>query len=245
MARSLLFWSRGTRGCRIERPPLEDQLDQKGNVVNRFKLLAGAGLLALGLGVATEGKAAPAWTFQSTNTNFTNGSWNFGNNFEVLSTVSVSGLGYYADPVTGNVAGNPVALFQCSNAACNGTGSLLASAVVDNTNPLTNFFRFVTIPTLTLAPGFYQIVGVSNQDNYTWNTNGFATDPAIRYVANTWQSTGTGSQPFFMNFVQNDQRDGYWGPNLFLGAPTFVPTPGALALFGIGLLGVAALRRRA
>lgn len=213
--------------------------------MTRFTLLAGAGLLALGLGVATEGKAAPAWTFESANINFTNGSWNFGNNFEVLSAVTVSGLGYYADPNTGNVAGNPVALFQCDTAACNTTGTLLASAVVDNSHPLTNFFRFVTIPEITLAPGFYQIVGVSNQDNYTWNTNGFATDPAIRYVANTWQSTGTGSQPFFMNFVQNDVRDGYWGPNLFLGAPTFVPTPGALALFGLGLLGLAGLRRRA
>lgn len=212
----------------------------------RNLLLAAAAALALAAGSAQAAVSGPAWSFTSVNINFNNNDWNFANNFEVLNPVTVTGLGYYADPGTGAVNTNPVSLFACDAPGCNTTGTLLASAIVDNTYPLTNLFRFVTIPALNILPGFYQVAGISRGDNYTWNTNGFQTNPDIRYITNTWQLASGATNPFFLDFVRADQIDGYWGPNLFLGQPTFtgVPVPGALALFGVGLLGLAGLRRR-
>ncbi|WP_254620931.1 PEPxxWA-CTERM sorting domain-containing protein [Sphingomonas sp. CL5.1] len=196
---------------------------------------------------ASPAYASAAWEFTSASNSYTNGSWNFANSFTVLNAVTVSGLGWYADPNTGNVDANPVALYKCDTAGCLTTGTLLAQVTVDNTYALQGHFRFVTVPELTLAPGDYLISGVSDTNNYTWNDTGFTVDPNIQYNDNRWFSTTSGAMPSFNTSVVNDVTDGYWGPNLFLGAATFagVPEPAtwAMMILGFGLVG-ASLRRR-
>ncbi|MBB5985610.1 PEPxxWA-CTERM sorting domain-containing protein [Sphingobium lignivorans] len=189
--------------------------------------------------------AGPAWEFETATNSFNNGDWIFANSFTVLETVTVSGLGYYADPFNGQVEDNQVALYSCDTAGCLSTGTLLASAVVTNAYPIVGHFRYVTIPELTLLPGEYLISGVSLGNNYTWNNIGFYTDSSIQYNDNRWLE---GSTPDFLNFVQNDTTDGYWGPNLFLGKPDFtgvVPEPATWAMMigGFALAG-ATMRRR-
>lgn len=203
-------------------------------------------------GAAAAAHAGPGWEFTSPGNSFTDGTWDFATAFTANSNVTVSGLGYYADPVTGNADGNPVALYQCADVACSTTATLLYSTTVTNIYPLTGHFRYVTIPAITLTAGVsYEVAGVSNSDNYTWNDPGFATDPAITILSdggsppNTdrWELIGT---PDFLNFTQADipGQDGFWGPNIFLGAPVFAPEPASLALFGIGLAGLGLIRRR-
>ena len=204
----------------------------------------GAGLLAAGSAVA-----GPAWEFTSPGNSFTDGTWDFATAFSVSSDLTVSGLGYYADPVTGNADGNPVDLYQCADAACETTGTLLASADVTNIYPLTGHFRYVTISPITLMAGqSYEVNGVSNSDNYTWGDPGFATDPSISIIplssgqVDRWESIGT---PDFLtdgNSGNEPETDGFWGPDLFFGAPTFtgsVPEPSSLPMLlaGLGLIG--------
>ena len=193
-----------------------------------------AAALALGVGTSAA-SAGQAWDFVSADNTFNSGNWDFGNNFQVLTTVTVTGLGYYAESISGLVNSNQVALYDS-------VGTLLASATVDNTNPLVGHFRYVTVAPVVLTPGFYQIDGVSQNSEYTSNDFGFATDPALVYLDNLWYQDPLG--PTFQTGVQNDVADGYWGPNLFLGAPTFTPEPMSLALLGAGLAGLGLVRRK-
>lgn len=209
-----------------------------------------------GLGASASANAGALWEFTTPGGSFNNNTWDFAQAFTVGSAnLTVTGLGYYADPTNGQVASNPVALYQCSDAACTGTGTEIASAVVTNTYPLTGHFRYVTITPVTLQAGMsYEVAGVSFGDNYTWDDSGFTVNSDISLVSegggtDRWEQTGA---PDFLT-PGNSQtdlngEDGYWGPNVFVGQPTFtgVPEPDTWALFGAGLalLGLA-IRRRA
>lgn len=210
-----------------------------------------AGLIALGLTVTATATAGPAWEFTSAGNSFNNNNWIFADAFTVTSTVTATGLGYYADPVNGQVDANPVALYKCDTAGCMTTGTLLAKVTVDNTYALFDHFRYVTISAVTLDPGDYLVSGVSHGDNYTWNDAGFSTDPSIIYPLNAtrWQLAGT--TPDFLNYINAGEieRDGFHGPNVFLGKPTFtggVPDAATwmLMITGFGLVGVTQRRRR-
>ncbi len=214
-------------------------------------VVLGAGLLAAGAAVA-----GPAWEFTSPGNSFTDGTWDFATAFSVSSDLTVSGLGYYADPVTGNADGNPVDLYQCADAACETTGTLLASVDVTNIYPLTGHFRYVTISPITLVAGqSYEVAGVSNVDNYTWNDPGFATDPSISIIPlssgnpDRWELVGSPDFLTDANASSDAIADGIWGPNVFFGAPTFtgsVPEPSSLLMLlaGLGLIGGAFYFRR-
>jgi len=221
--------------------------------MNKFaKVAAAAGIAAFGL--ASTAHAGPGWDFTTPGNSYTNGQWDFATAFTANSAVTVSGLGYYADPVTGNADGNAVALYQCADVACSTTGTLLASTNVTNIYPLTGHFRYVTIPAITLTAGMsYEVAGVSNSDNYTWNDTGFTVDPGITIITDggsppdmdRWSLIGT---PDFLNFIHSGYipgQDGFWGPDVFLGTPTFAtPEPASLVLIGVGLAGLGLIRRR-
>ena len=221
----------------------------------RSFLRGGAAGVALAVGLATTAMAAgaPGWEFTTPGNSFTNGTWDFATAFTVNSDVTLSGLGYYADPVTGNADGNPVAFYQCDTADCLSTGTLLASTTVTNIYPELGHFRYVTIAPINLIAGdSYEVAGVSNSDNYTWNDPGFAVNPALTFLttsgqASRWQSLGTPSFLTGSGFLDLGSEDGYWGPNVFLGAASFAtpePSTWALMLLGFAGLGFAGYRSR-
>ena len=206
--------------------------------------------------VATGASAGAAWEFTAAGNDFTNNTWDFATAFSVNSTVTATGLGYYASPVNGQADANPVALYQCDTANCIGGGAtLLASATVTNIYPLLGHFRYVTIAPITLNPGmFYEVAGVSFGDHYTWADSGFSTDPDVNIVptatfSTRWQQLST---PDFLNYLNTGEleSDGFWGPNVYLGAATgFTGTPEpatwTMMIVGFGAAGAMLRRRRA
>jgi len=217
-------------------------------------LWVGLALSAGMMGAVSVAQAAPGWEFTTAGNSYTNGTWDFATAFTVNTTVTVSGLGYYADPVTGNADGNPVAFYQCADVACLTTGTLLASTTVTNIYPLTGHFRYVTITPITLVAGdSYEVAGVSNSDNYTWDDPGYAVNPAISVLTTSGQSSrwlSSGSPGFLTGspFLDIPGEDGYWGPDVFLGTPTFTGSPEPatwiMMLVGLGAVGGLARSRR-
>jgi hypothetical protein len=224
-----------------------------GHLRSFFRSGAAAVTLAVGLATTAMAAGAPGWEFTTPGNSYTNGQWDFATAFTVNSDVTLSGLGYYADPVTGNVDGNPVAFYQCADTACLTTGTLLASTTVTDVYPETGHFRYVTISPMSLIAGdSYEVAGVSNSDNYTWNDPGFAVNPALSILSTSgqesrWASLGTPSFLTGSGSLDIPGEDGIWGPNVFLGSPSFAtpePTTWALMLLGFAGLGFAGLRSR-
>jgi hypothetical protein len=217
------------------------------------KLLAAASIAAVMAGNAAQ--AATAWEFTTPGNSFTDGTWDFATAFTVNSAVTVTGLGYYADPVTGNADGNQVAFYHCADAACDSTGALLTSTNVTNIYPLDGHFRYVTVSPMTLTVGdSYEVAGVSNSDNYTWNDPGFAVNSAITLVPGLsgqngrWESLGTPDFLTTSGSVDLGSQDGFWGPNVFFGTPTFtggVPEPATWVMFIVGFGAVGFMMRSA
>jgi hypothetical protein len=210
-------------------------------------LLGGATGVVLATGVATMASAAgaPGWEFTTPGNSFTNGQWDFATAFTVNTNVNLSGLGYYADPVTGNVDTNPVAFYQCADAACLTTGTLLASTNVTDVYAIDGHFRYVTISPIKLIAGdSYEVAGVSNADNYTWNDPGFAVNPAISILSTSgqqsrWSRIGTPDFLTGSGSLDRPGQDGYWGPNVFLGSASFAtPEPSTWAMMLLGFAGL-------
>jgi len=206
------------------------------NTMKAFLLIA-ASAIAMTSGPGARAQVA-AWEFAAPGNSFSNGSWNFGANFTTTQAFTVTALGFYNDASLGidTSYGNPVALYTS-------TGGLLAQATVVASDPQIGNFVYAPITPIVLAAGSYQIDGVSNNSNYTWNDPGFATAPGVIYDGNTWTPVNLGDPPAFQNYVQNDVTDGYWGPNLLLTPYAPGPVPGA-GLAGLAALALAGLYER-
>lgn len=179
-----------------------------------------------------------AFEFASSTNSFTNGSWNFGINFEVLNTVTVTGLGYYEGPI---FVPHQVALFDSS-------GTQLAISSIDSTDAVMGHFRYHAVNSFALGAGSYQLVGVSQDDLYTWDGTGFIVDPNLSFTGNQWQLASSNTNPNvpeYMTFTaQDDVANGIWGPNLLLAGPIPEPETYAMLLAGLAVLGFAARRRK-
>lgn len=180
------------------------------------------------------------------NVTFSNsaGGFNLGYKFTALEALTVTALGYYADPTLSSFLNDhPVALYDLN-------GNILATTIVTNASPLTGLFRFNSIVPLTLNVGeSYVLGGVTGYsadnapvDKYTHDPLDLTIDPRIAFVENR-EMNNTQNNLVFPTFVEISVdpplQFGWFGPNLLV---VSVPEPGTLIILGGGL--ALALRNR-
>ena len=165
--------------------------------------------------------------------------------FNVLSPITVTGLGWYNQGANGLELSHMVGIWSS-------TGTLLASATVaaGTTDPLDGLFRTVAITPIVLQPGEFIIAGenfLAGSDDLAFDVTP-TTDASISFVAGRY-SAADNMFEFPTNstgVVQNSSPDCCWGPSFSISAAT-VSTPepaGSSLLLAVGALAAALQTRR-
>ncbi len=204
------------------------------------------GLVALALfGCQSEQSEAGgiAYTIDDlTGTQLTNPPFTLGFQFNVNTSISVTGLGVFDDTQNGLIDSYPIAIFDSAGV------SLISSTVNSGTtDPLINQFRYSSVAPFALSPGLYYIGALYSTGNDGLLGPGvatnFATSSEITFNQGGYAFGGTLSAP--LNLVGTSP--GYFGPNFtFTSASATVPEPASLTMFGLGAVGLVAgaMRRR-
>ena len=198
--------------------------------------------LAITLLLTTGWAGTPAINFTSAdinpayNFNFSGccggpGGFALGYQFTTSQALTVVQLGFYDDYGNGLAESHAVGLYSFT------TGTLLTSATVTPSDPLSGVFRFTPISPLTIGPGSYSLMSVQGfVDNYTHDPNSITIDPNITFGQNL-VLYGSNGVLGFSTFSESSPilTYGWFGPNMVtqLAAPE---PPTYLILAGIGVM---------
>ena len=170
-----------------------------------------------------------------------NSNINLGFDFTISSQINVGGLGVWDIVPLGLTQSFQVGLW-------NNLGELLASTTVtsestavasanENGQWLFNYFTPFAINPGRYVLGLFQEATGPDVLGYGFGQSLIDTDPAFTYGGTRYSLSGS----FGIPYSSSDPPGGWFGPNLDVAR---VPAPATLALFCLGLAGLAASRRR-
>jgi len=170
----------------------------------------------------------------------TNNGFSMGWEFNVLTPVQISSLGYfnYGPQGGGITTPHQVGIFDSN-------GVLLVSTTVNPGDPVQGLWAWKSLNSPFVLPvgTGYRIAGLTGPvDKYTYSVPSIIVDPSIAYVTNRYIRTPTGQLVNPLLTLTTQPGYHWFGPNMELSP---VPEPALLQLpFLLGLGGLAYWRRR-
>ncbi len=203
-----------------------------------------ATMFAIGFGSATMKASTLGVDFTTTPSNYGASVWNLGYEFEVVTDVTVTGLGNIDYGALSNLPQpQQVGLW-------NSTGTLLASTFVNSSSTQIGNWAFTSITPVLLIAGDTYTVGGQGGEDYAGITP-VSVDPHITYLTDEYTYIGSGAnspleEPTSTEGYTSPSEAGWFGGNVEFGAVSTIPEPGSFLLVGSGvvLIGVYWRRKR-
>jgi hypothetical protein len=161
--------------------------------------------------------------------------------FSITAPVSVTSLGFFDMDSNGLILDHQVSIWGLAQ-------NQIVSAVVTNSDPLDQGFRWASVSPVTLAAGTYRIGAsidavliddVIDYDRYYSSTSSRILAAPVSYNGGVYHLGGF-AYPENIGFTNN----GRFGPNFQFNPETAVPEPSTSILVGAGLVGFGLLRKR-